>query len=71
MSLAKCSACGRRERVLPCDAMPGKRFGIEVTFAAVGKIITDGTGRCGSVRAAPAPTGADRPPGPMMGHIFH
>jgi transposase-like protein len=42
VAVAKCSACGRRERVLPFDAMPGKRFGIEVTFAAVSKIVADG-----------------------------
>jgi transposase-like protein len=42
VAVAKCSACGRRERVLPFDAMPGKRFDIEVTFAAVSEIVTDG-----------------------------
>jgi len=50
VALAKCSACGRRERVLPFDVMPGKRFGIEVTFAAVDKIVTNGKPVAGVAR---------------------
>jgi len=42
VAVAKCSACGRRERVLPFDAIPGKRFGVDVMFPAVQRVVTDG-----------------------------
>jgi hypothetical protein len=35
VALASCSACGRTERVLPCDALPGKQFSIDAVLAAV------------------------------------
>src|SRR5882724_5629810 len=42
VAVAKCSTCGRRERVLPFDVMPGKRVGVDVTFPAVRRVVTDG-----------------------------
>ena len=33
--LARCASCGRRERVLPCDAVPGKVHSVELIFDAV------------------------------------
>jgi hypothetical protein len=36
IALAVCLRCDRRERVLPCDALPGKVAGAEIVMDAVG-----------------------------------
>jgi hypothetical protein len=35
IALARCGTCHHRERVLPCDVLPGKVTGVAVIFAAV------------------------------------
>lgn len=35
IALARCEECGRFERVLPCDVLPGKQFSIETMLSAV------------------------------------
>jgi hypothetical protein len=42
VAVAKCSTCGRRERVLPFDVIPGKRSGVDMTFPSVRRVVTDG-----------------------------
>jgi len=36
--LARCCSCGARERVLPCDALPGKVNSVDNIFSALGEV---------------------------------
>ncbi len=55
--LARCTMCKARERVLPCDVLPGKVNGVENIFGALGEVqggstLTDAAERAGVSRQA-------------------
>lgn len=43
VALARCRGCRRRERVLPCDALPGKVTGVDVVLDAASSVLADGS----------------------------
>jgi hypothetical protein len=56
VALARCHDCRHRERVLPCDVLPGKVTGVEVILDAVAQVLSDPIGSSGCRPGTPSPS---------------